>query len=100
MTCASALRGGALERPRRGLGLRSAAWSIGLVGAWIATGALPDIRFAMVAGVILVAMTIVTLREVRRSKAINDRMRGTSTALLCMMLLAPFARLLLASSAH
>jgi hypothetical protein len=71
---------------------KAISFSIGLLGAWVATGIVPDMTIATLAGVALVAMCSVVLRSILRSKTLNNRYKASAVLSLGMFMLAPVAR--------
>jgi len=72
-----------------------AGWSILLIGSWIATGVVPDMRLAMLAGVVLLATAAFTMREISKLGVADSRQKAATVGGLALLMLAPFARLVL-----
>lgn len=72
-------------------------WLIGILqlGLWIATGLLPDIRHAVVAGVLLVALTIGLLRATWKNPNVTRQAKRAIVRVMIFVMLAPFARVAL-----
>ncbi len=86
----------ALE-PQAGQGRGHAAqlaFSLLVLGLWLATGLVPDIRLAMFAGVLLVACLVYSLGGAQRAPATNDQ-KAWYTLGIILLMLAPVARLAL-----
>ena len=76
------------------------SWTIVLLGSWLASGMIPDIRLAMVAGVVLLAVGAVTMRETIKLTVMENKTKAAIFWGLCFMMLTPFARLLLFLAFH
>ncbi|HEY0469653.1 MAG TPA: hypothetical protein VGC79_35930 [Polyangiaceae bacterium] len=91
----------ALEAPKlaRNRAL-TAAWTALLLGSWLGTGLIPDLRWAMVAGVVLLAVASFSIRETLKLQVVDNKYKATAIRGLCFLMLAPFARLLLHFAFH
>jgi hypothetical protein len=86
----------AVEPAKRG---RQAAlgmlWSAVLLGCWLGTGIIPDIRLAMLSGAVLLVAVGFLIREILKQKIVANERKAALVAGMFMFMLAPFARLLL-----
>ena len=69
-------------------------WTLLLLGLWLATGLLPDVRLALLAGVGLWVVGGISIRETLRLGIPDRRYRRRVLGLLGFLLLSPLARLL------
>jgi hypothetical protein len=89
------------EPPRRARNrLIVIGWSTVLVGSWVGTGVLRDIRLAMVSGAVLVAAAVVVIRETLDSKVADNKTKARAIGAAGFLLLAPIARLILYLGFH
>lgn len=72
-------------------------WLIAILqlGLWIATGLLPDVRHAVVAGALLVALTIGLLRSTWKNPNVTRQAKRAIAGVMIFVMLAPFARVAL-----
>ncbi len=68
-------------------------WTVLLLGSWIATGTISDIRWAMAAGAVLWVVASISIRETLRSHIVTPRDKVFSVLVLVLFMLAPLARL-------
>lgn len=86
----------AIEPAKRGRrAALGALWSAVLLGCWFGTGLIPDIRLAMLAGAVLLVVVGFLIREILAQKIIAKERKAALVAGMCMVMLAPFARLML-----
>lgn len=71
------------------------AWTVLLIGSWIGTGLIPDVRLAMISGLVLLLVGGLTIRNVLRMTFADNRTKARMVAVVSFMLVAPFARLAL-----
>jgi len=71
------------------------AWTLLLLGLWLATGLVRDLRLALLAGVGLWIVGGISVRETLRLGILDRRYRRRVLGLLGFFMLSPLARLLL-----
>jgi hypothetical protein len=70
-------------------------WTVLYTAAFLAATRLPDLRPALAAGLVLVVMSAIALRNTLRTPLLDSRTRSATIGGLVMMMLAPLARLIL-----
>jgi hypothetical protein len=70
------------------------AWTLLLLGLWLATGLVQDVRLALLAGVGLWIVGGISIREALRLGILDRSYRRRVLGLLGFLLLSPLARLL------
>ena len=73
----------------------SVGWSSLLLGSWLATGLLPDLTWAMLAGALLLIAGAFGIREMLKTQGFDNQVKATTIRGLVFLMLAPFARLAL-----
>lgn len=85
----------AFEAPRvRRTQLVQMVWTLLLLGLWLATGLVRDVRLALLAGAGLWIVGGISIRETLRLGILDRRYRGRVLGLLGFFMLSPLARLL------
>ena len=64
-----------------------------LLGSWVASAAIPDIRFALAAGVVLLATVALLMRRVLQQKAVDNRFKAKHLMVFGMFAFVPAYRL-------
>jgi hypothetical protein len=70
-------------------------WAVILIGSWIASGVIPDLRLAMIAGAVLLVVAALSIREILKLGVMDNRHKALIIGGLVFMMLAPFARLMM-----
>jgi hypothetical protein len=70
-------------------------WSAVLLGCWIGTGVIPDIRLAMLSGAVLLAAVGFVIREILAQRVVANERKAAVVGGLFLFMLAPVARLVL-----
>lgn len=68
-------------------------WTVILLGSWVASAAIPDIRFALAAGVVLLATVALLMRRVLQQKAVDNRFKAKHLMVFGMFAFVPAYRL-------
>jgi len=82
------------SRPAR-TKLLQLAWMLCLIGLWLASGMLPNIWLALLAGAALIVCACFSIRETLRLESLANNHKARVVLMLGFFMLAPFARAIL-----